>query len=53
LVGVILGIQFIVSATEGKAKIKEKLIPYCIGCIVVFGAFGIWKLVINILKDTM
>lgn len=43
--GVILGIRFMVSSTEGKAEIKELLIPYITGCIVVFAAFGIWKIV--------
>lgn len=48
IIGVILGIQFIVSGIDGKAKVKESLIAYVIGCIVVFGSFGIWKLTINI-----
>ena len=39
------------SAAE-KAKTKEMLIPYIAGCIVVFGAFGIWKLVVNLLTQT-
>ena len=36
---------------EGKAKIKEALVPYIIGCIVVFGAFFIWKTLVNIGND--
>ena len=51
VIGVIIGIQFITSGVEGKAKIKEKLIPYCIGCVVVFGALGIWRLTVNIIQD--
>lgn len=43
--GIILGIRFMVSSTEGKAEIKELLIPYVTGCIIVFAAFGIWKIV--------
>lgn len=50
IIGSILGIQFILSGVEGKAKVKEALIPYVIGCIVIFGAFGIWKISINIFK---
>ena len=34
-----------------KAKIKETLIPYIAGCIVIFGAFGIWKLVVTIMSS--
>ena len=43
IVGLILGIQFITSAADEKAKIKETLVAYIIGCVVVFGAFIIWK----------
>ena len=50
IVGVVLGIQFITGSVEAKSKVKEALIPYVVGCIVVFGAFGIWKLAITILQ---
>ena len=51
LVGVILGIQFICASTEGKAEIKEKLVPYLCGVCIVFGAYGIWGVIINVLGD--
>lgn len=47
IVGLILGINFMMASAEDKAKVKEALMPYVVGCIVIFGAFGIWKLVIN------
>lgn len=47
IVGLILGINFMMASAEDKAKVKEALMPYVIGCMVIFGAFGIWKLVIN------
>lgn len=50
IVGGILGIKFITAGVEGKADIKELLLPYFIGCIVIFGAFTIWKLVVLALK---
>lgn len=50
IVGVILGIQFVTGSVEAKSKVKESLIPYVTGCVVIFGAFGIWKLVITILQ---
>lgn len=49
IVGMIIGIKFMMSTIEEKAKIKEQLIPYIAGCVVIFGAFGIWKLAITIL----
>lgn len=45
----ILGVQYMTAAAENKAQIKESLIPFFVGCIVVFGAFAIWKAIILIL----
>ena len=51
IIGGILGIQYMTSGAEEKAKIKETLTTYIVGCIVMFTAFGIWKLVVTILKQ--
>lgn len=53
IVGTILGIQFITSGSEDKAKIKEALVPYIVGCCVIFGGFTIWGKVVNIGQDIM
>lgn len=53
IIGAVLGIQFIVGSVEQKSKIKEMLIPYIIGCVVIFGAFGIWKLAVTIGAKTV
>ncbi len=50
IVGMILGIQFMMAGIDEKAKLKETLIPYVVGCVVVFGAFGVWKLAVTILS---
>lgn len=49
IVGAILGIQFMTAGIDKKVEVKQALIPYIISCIVIFGSFGIWKLVITIL----
>lgn len=49
--GTIIGIQFIVASAEDKAKLKEALVPYIVGCIVIFGAFTIWSIVVNLGQD--
>ena len=51
IVGTILGIQFMVASAEDKAKVKEALVPYIVGCFVIFGAFTIWSTVVNIGQD--
>lgn len=50
IIATVLGIQFMTSSAEGQAKVKEALIPFIIGCIVVFGGFGVWKIGITIGK---
>ena len=49
IVGAALGIKYMVGSVEEQAKIKETLTPYIVGCVVVFGAFGIWKMLILLL----
>lgn len=51
IIGLVIAIQFITGSVSEKAKIKETLIPYFAGCVVIFGAFGIWKLVVNLLSS--
>lgn len=51
IVGAILGIKFMMGSVGEKADIKKLLVPYVVGCIIVFGAFGIWKLVVTILAN--
>lgn len=48
--GLVLGVQFVTGSLEDKADIKKGLIPYIIGCVIIFGAFDIWRLVINLLE---
>lgn len=51
IVGGILGIKFLIASIEEKAKIKEAMIPYIFGCVVIFGALGIWKFVVSVLNQ--
>lgn len=53
IVGGILGIKFMIASAEEKAKIKEMMIPYVLGCVVIFGAFGIWKVTVKIGENMM
>lgn len=50
IIAAVLGIQFITGSVEQKVKVKEALIPFVIGCAVLFGAFGIWRLIIILLR---
>lgn len=48
VVATVLGIQFMVGGAEGQAKVKEMLVPFVVGCIVVFGGFGFWKIALTV-----
>lgn len=49
-IGIYLGIKFMLASAEDKAKVKESLIPYIAGCIIIFGAYIIWRFVILLLQ---
>ncbi len=51
IIGAVLGIKFMIGTVDEQAKVKEMLMPYIIGCVVIFGAFSIWKLMINIFSN--
>lgn len=47
VVTIILGIKYMSAAPEAKAKIKTQLIGLVVSGVVVWGAFGIWRIVYN------
>ena len=51
IVGAILGIKFMTGSVEQQADVKKLLVPYIVGCVVVFGAFGIWKIAVTIIAS--
>jgi len=46
----VLGIKFLVGSVEEQAEVKKALLPLLAGCIVAFGAFGIWKIVLTFIE---
>jgi len=48
IVGGVLGIKFMLASAEDKAQLKESMKPYLTGCFVIYGAFGIWKICIQV-----
>ena len=51
IVGMVMAIKFITSGLDGKAEVKQLLLPYGVGVVVLFGAFTIWKIVLTILQS--
>ena len=50
LVGAYIGLKLIISSAEDRATIKELLLPYFVGVIILFSAFGIWKVILSLLQ---
>ena len=53
IVGAYLGIKIMVGTIEEKAKIKEMLVPYIVGVVVIFAVFPIWNFVVKFGTDTV
>ena len=51
ILGLILGIKMMLAGVEEKAEVKKMMWVYLVGCIVVFGSFGIWKIVVTIIEQ--
>ena len=51
IVGIIIGIKYMVSSAGERANVKQMLVPYAVGCVVVYGSFGIWALVVSLLNN--
>lgn len=51
IVGLMLGIKFIMGSIEEKAEVKNMVVPYIIGCVVLFGAFTIWQIIVELLQS--
>ena len=45
-----MGIRFITATPEAQAKLKQQLIGLVVSGFVIFGAYFIWKIVINIVE---
>lgn len=50
IVGLILGIKYMTAGSEDKANIKETIPAFIVSCVVIFGAFTIWKIIINMIQ---
>lgn len=50
VVGIILGIKFMMAGVEEKADVKQALVVWAIGAGVAYGAFAIWKVLVTFLN---
>ena len=50
IVGMVLGIKYMMATSEEKAEIKQTLPAYIVSCRVVVGAFTIWTVIITLIQ---
>lgn len=46
-----MGIKYMTAGPDAQAKLKTQLIGVVVSGVVIFGAYHIWKLVLNVVKD--
>ena len=46
---VIMGMQYMFASVEEKAKYKEKMIPYVVGCLMLFGIINITSIIVHVI----
>ena len=46
-----MGIMYLISSPDKQAALKQQLIGSVVAGVVIFGAYGIWKTVLNIVKN--
>lgn len=51
-IGIYLGIKYMWAGVDEKAEVKNALVIFAIGCVVTYGAFGIWKVIVNFLQNS-
>ena len=50
VVGLIMGVKYMIAGADEKAKLKEKLIWYVIAVIIAYGAVGLYNLAVTIMQ---
>lgn len=52
IVGLIMGVKYMISGADEKANMKEKLIWYIIAAVLIFGAIGIYNIVVSVINKS-
>ena len=53
VVGLIMGVKYMISGSNEKAQLKQKLIYYVVSIVLVYGAVGIFNLIVNIINAVL
>lgn len=47
----VMGVKYITASPQEKSQLKETLVPYFIGAILLFGASGILSIVVKFVRE--
>ncbi len=50
-VGTVLGVKYMMSGADDKAKVKQKLVWFCVAAALVVGATGIFNIVVEVASN--
>lgn len=53
VVGLIFGVKYMIAGANDKAQLKQKLIYYVISVVLVYGAVGIFSIVISVMNNIL
>lgn len=53
VVGLIFGVKYMIAGANDKAQLKQKLIYYVISVVLVYGAVGIFSIVISVMNNLL
>lgn len=48
---IVIGIKYMLTSVEEKAAIKQRLIPYVIGAVLLFGGTGLLTIIVNLVRE--
>lgn len=46
-----IGIKYIMASPDGKADLKNQLVPYLIGCVLLFAGSGLIGIIANVANE--
>ena len=53
IVGLVMGVKYMIAGANEKAQLKQKLIYFVISVVLVYGATGIFALVVNVFNNIL
>lgn len=53
IVGMIMGVKYMISGADERANLKEKLVWYVVSAVLIFGVTGIYNLIVSVVTSIL